>query len=295
MGPKPQLPTPPLEPPRSKKVLQVLGALLAVAILYICYRLMPLIFLLTIFLTYGSIDSIEYNSASTQANAVPTVTLATHPCGTSTYAWIVIEKSVAVAGNRLELGTGAHIEKQRFANLVDTTTGNTITTLEYGLGYAYNLPAGGPFVHVYIINFPLAGLNNHYTLDTVIPNTAMDEKTFDTVARCLAVNAPAIKTTVDSRNDIVVGWIALTDASLAQDETHTVTYFTCTDQHGLSVNDNVNDQRVGGPGLIGEIGIDGKTAFFHGATLPSGCKNSEGVSLDDFLTSIPQRISVLTL
>lgn len=243
------------------------------------------------------VDFVSNAITSREASSLPHMTLATYPCAGSTYAWQVTEQGAAAVENPKGL-SGA--EEQTSANLVDTTSGKIVTTLEAELGNTIDFPIGGPFVSAYVIHAPLSGQTDANALSAIIPGSEMDEQSFGLVAECLAAHASPIETEVNSNPEnggyvYKVGWLALGDSSLAQSGAPATTQFICQNQDILAVTEQIVDQGAShnAETILGEIGSDGKIRMYANETIPNGCKDSEGVSLDDFLASIPQRVTVL--
>src|SRR5262249_9456070 len=151
--------------------------------------------------------------------------------------------------------------------LTNTATSQTVTTLVSGYGFSPGFPAGGPFIRAYVLHVPviLTDESNYYLLATVIPNTDMNEATFNIISQCLIGNATNLEQAAQSEP---IGWIALSNSELAQSETHTATKFTCNDQM-ITTSDRIST--ADNP-FFAELNPDGTTQNeADNTTLPIGC------------------------
>jgi hypothetical protein len=231
------------------------------------------------------------------------------------YRWKVLETQKLFLGNLFETGQPSKIYAVRYLEL--TSSGSVLTTMTSGSIFDVirddQFPTGEAFTRAYLYYSPKVISDSSWHGIIKVPSSKISEQNFDSIVQCLSKNRAALENAFDEgQGALAIGSIMRVDDTVSRDYYVHAPEFVCTDgRHARTYNYILDILPVGekwedipGKADWGTIGYDGKVYKMHGnigidtsygqAELPNvQCTNNEGTTVQDYLASIPTRITVL--
>lgn len=242
------------------------------------------------------------------------------------FEWRLTEKDQVHHGYFFE-GVKPYVESYRALLLVSENDGTTVMEITPHDGKyqtsSDEFPTGEAFLKARIfgndaVRFTNSGKENRWEFPLL--SSKVSTAQFDDIALCLQKNLPDIEKQLNTINQYPrkIGWIMLVDDSSPRDIHWRYPVFMCPDggaliterfnvryrtKNNLSVSasetyDRYTDALIGGIGLDGHVhdtqGFYTPSASWNTINIPhKGCKNSNGLSFENFIESLPDRIEIV--